>query len=682
MADLQRLRSDQIFSFKPLTPQNFIDQLSSDSTVKAAKDPDGNLVLTGGVASYTPRGYVPWAGTWAELQALSAMDLTSGDTGIGTDTELLYTWSGTAWDVGVALNLKNGDLFIIGQSLASLSSDRSAGDLIWIDDLVTTATWIFQPDRTALTRLSATEFSAKVTAGSLESGRLYYLIDATPPQSRYRAATGTATYITLGEGTVKLSSTQLSALASAQGLSPGTLYWVTDATDIRQALVLADTTSTYHQTDFAGALPQNRGGTGFTSYILGDMLYANEDGDLVKLAAGSNGQVMEINADGIPEWATFQGGNGFQQITVAQWNAGVTGGTLTEGAAYYVGKGEGSPFYGFGGMGTGAVTIRSNTTTGTRGQLILTRDGTAQLVGGTGLVQVANTGGVTVNGNGLYFNATASANMNASSDTIVAGVLATNHSSYGDVVITGNTAEKPSKITVGQNLFLQGADGNYFSTNADHVTMAGATNGSGTAVGYIQAYNNGEVNITAPAGLLINGDVGGPGRSLISLGGSQTPIWMLPQNWDVEAWVENYAPAPSTAYTIFGAASSPGPLFPSISDATIGSLVFLGNRRWRLSLGSVISNTYIGINELLFGLIFPTDSYKYFINPSAINVSSLRGNIYTAINNTGFMEVNLSSTFTLNQSGKAVYGISFICNWTNGIAADTTLCGNTEFLAW
>ena len=50
------------------------------------------------------------------------------------------------------------------------------------------------------------------------------------------------------------------------------------------------------------------GGTGFSSYSAGDLLYASNSTTLTKLAAGTEGKVLQINASGVPVWGDVDGG--------------------------------------------------------------------------------------------------------------------------------------------------------------------------------------------------------------------------------------------------------------------------------------------------------------------------------------------------------------------------------------
>jgi hypothetical protein len=64
-------------------------------------------------------------------------------------------------------------------------------------------------------------------------------------------------------------------------------------------------------TDVTSTLPQNKGGTGISTYTAGDILYVDSGGLLAKLPVGSGGQVLKVQA-GLPSWGVDQtiGGGG------------------------------------------------------------------------------------------------------------------------------------------------------------------------------------------------------------------------------------------------------------------------------------------------------------------------------------------------------------------------------------
>lgn len=67
--------------------------------------------------------------------------------------------------------------------------------------------------------------------------------------------------------------------------------------------------------DLTGVLPTARGGTGFGSFVQGDLLYGLTAGNtLAKLAAGSDGHVLTL-ASGLPAWQAPAGGGAWSIIT-------------------------------------------------------------------------------------------------------------------------------------------------------------------------------------------------------------------------------------------------------------------------------------------------------------------------------------------------------------------------------
>lgn len=63
------------------------------------------------------------------------------------------------------------------------------------------------------------------------------------------------------------------------------------------------TTGTWQAT----TIESGYGGTGFTTYAKGDILYASATNTLSKLAAGNNGEVIQLQ-DGVPVWGVLDGG--------------------------------------------------------------------------------------------------------------------------------------------------------------------------------------------------------------------------------------------------------------------------------------------------------------------------------------------------------------------------------------
>ena len=64
------------------------------------------------------------------------------------------------------------------------------------------------------------------------------------------------------------------------------------------------TTGTWNGTVVASGY----GGTGFSTYSTGDLIYASASNTLSKLTAGTSGQVLQVSAGGVPTWADVDGG--------------------------------------------------------------------------------------------------------------------------------------------------------------------------------------------------------------------------------------------------------------------------------------------------------------------------------------------------------------------------------------
>ena len=112
--------------------------------------------------------------------------------------------------------------------------------------------------------------------------------------------------ITAGNGLTKNGNT-----IDVVGTS-GRISVTADAIDIDSTYIGQTTITTLGTittgTWSANTIVETKGGTGNTSYAKGDILYASAANTLSKLSAGADGTVLQMNASGVPVWATLDGG--------------------------------------------------------------------------------------------------------------------------------------------------------------------------------------------------------------------------------------------------------------------------------------------------------------------------------------------------------------------------------------
>jgi len=102
----------------------------------------------------------------------------------------------------------------------------------------------------------------------------------------------------------------------------------------------------------AGTLIAANGGTGFASYAVGDIVYADTTSTLAKLPAGTNGHILTLAA-GVPSWAASTGGvTSFSGGTTGLTPAGVTTGAIVLAGTLAVANG-----------GTGITSFGANVAT-------------------------------------------------------------------------------------------------------------------------------------------------------------------------------------------------------------------------------------------------------------------------------------------------------------------------------
>ena len=152
----------------------------------------------------------------------------------------------------------------------------------------------------------------------------------------------------------------------------------------------------------AGTLASANGGTGFSTYAAGDIVYASALNTLSKLAAGTNGYVLTLAA-GLPSWAASTGGvTSFSAGTTGLTPSGVTTGAITlAGTLAAANGGTAQSTYATGDtLYASALNTVSKLTIGSTGQVLTVAGGVPTWATSTGGVTSfsAGTTGLTPSG--------------------------------------------------------------------------------------------------------------------------------------------------------------------------------------------------------------------------------------------------------------------------------------------
>ena len=197
----------------------------------------------------------------------------------------------------------------------------------------------------------------------------------------------------------------------------------------------------------ATTIGTNYGGTGFSTYATGDLIYASATNTLSKLAVGTNGYVLTLSG-GVPTWASSTGG-------VTSFSAGTTGFTPNT-------------------TSTGAITLS--------GTLNAINGGTGQSTYTDGQLLIGNSTGNTLNKATLTAGAGISITNGSGSITITA-IGGASITSYTYTATQGQTVFSGLSYTPGNNglsVFVNGSkqitSTNYTETNTTTVTFTAGLN--------------------------------------------------------------------------------------------------------------------------------------------------------------------------------------------------------------
>jgi hypothetical protein len=310
-------------------------------------------------------------------------------------------------------------------------------------------------------------------------------------------------------------------------------------------------------TEVTGTLAAGNGGTGFTTYAEGDLLYGNSGGTLSKRTIGADGQILTVSG-GLPTWANVSTISvGFDQLT---------GGTST-GDAFLVGAGSSlAP--------TGTGTITANNLTGVAANGIVARTGANTFAPRT-ITGTANEITIT-NGDGAVGDPTISlpVALTFTGKTVTGGTF--NNASLTGVIDTDLSADRVVKTTAGGVLTTGTVQLN--NTNEISGTLAATNGGTG-----INSYTAGDLLYASNGTTLSKRAIGTDGQILTVSGG--LPTWSSVSTISV-GFDQLQTGTNTTAAMTVGAGGS-----ILAGGGTIEATVFKG-------LGSTTDNVDLGTTEV------------------------------------------------------------------------------------
>lgn len=278
--------------------KNYVDNAVSGLDWKTAVNllADSNVSLTGSTSTLVIDGH-------------AALDVTDNNA-----YRILLTGQTTSSENGIYTYTDNGTSYTLVRSTDADSYDELVTASVWVLEGVTYASTGWTQSNHYITNFSNQNWVQFSGAGA-------YLAGAGLGQS------GTEFFVKVAtSGGIEIVSDelQLKSTLAGGGLTydtggvlnvNGTTGRITinsDSIDISSTYV-GQTSITTLGTIATGiwngnTISEAYGGTGITSYSTGDLLYGNSFGKLSKLTAGAEGQVLQVNASGVPVWGDIDGG--------------------------------------------------------------------------------------------------------------------------------------------------------------------------------------------------------------------------------------------------------------------------------------------------------------------------------------------------------------------------------------
>jgi hypothetical protein len=527
------------------------------------------------------------------------------------------------------------------------------------------------------------------------------------------AVTNVKTSGTLTAGTVTYPNAHGSNGQILSTTGSGTLTWTAPpsggVTTISGGTTgLTPATATSGTVTLAGTLVAANGGTGQSTYAIGDILYASAANTLSKLTKGSDGQVLTL-ASGIPSW----GSNGLyslngvtasahtfatpSNITTSDigWSSNTTTGVHTLNIpdartdrrgvvnltaqtfvgdktfqndiianGIYLGRGNNSTITNNLSIGVGNKNFSTNTQSGAQNNIA---------IGGNALTSLADGYKNNAVGNGALFNTNGGYQNNAFGfEALKGNTTGDFNSGFGESALLANSTGNHN-TAVGYNSLISTTGSENTAIGSTSNVAAGKSNS--TAIGYgasVSADNTIQLGNTSVTSVITSGTLSATGAIVGTLrvtGGAGTAGRVLTSDasgnatWaTASAGITGVGTITTTSYAA-GATVSANSLILAAADGTNGGVVTTGTQTFA---GAKTFNSDIVVNTITVGRGKTSNGTSNEKN-IAIGLSTLNANT-TGIENTAVGHRALISNTT---------GSSNLAFGTNSLAANTTGSNNT-----
>jgi hypothetical protein len=226
-------------------------------------------------------------------------------------------------------------------------------------------------------------------------------------------------------------------------------------------------------------LVSGNGGTGFSTYATGDLIYASGTNTLAKLTAGSNGFVLTL-AGGVPTWAASSGGvSSFSAGTTGLTPSSVSTGAIVLGGILAVANG---------GSGTATPAIVAGTNITVSGSWPNQTINSASGLGTVTSVAATVPSFLSVTGSPITSSGTLAISLSGTALPVANGGTGQTTYTDGELLIgntTGNTLAKTT-LTAGTGVTI---------TNGSGTITIAATGTGGTVTSVAQTFTGGIVSV-------------------------------------------------------------------------------------------------------------------------------------------------------------------------------------------